>query len=80
MHDYDHRVDVSEADPAVAIPVNQASDWIDIWDASDATTRDRIRRNRGKTLTSIAKAGRKHGWKHAKGPISATINTLLDIG
>ena len=69
-----------KGDPALTIPVSQLSDWQDLWCQADPALQERIRLNWPKTLSKILKAGKGNRWNMATGPMSGTINTLIDLG
>ena len=65
-------------DPRVAIPMEQISAWVGMWDRAAASTRNLIGRMWVKAYRIQAKA--KNRWLMVRGPISATIASLIDLG
>ena len=62
-------------DPAITCPVSQIVTWIGSWETVEEGTKTRINSAWRKVAhTKLSK------WTLAKGPITATLRTLLDIG
>jgi hypothetical protein len=67
----------SKVDPWVSTGVNQIASWIDLWTSRDRATQEETRGVWSKMLGKLATHPSK--WSIVKGPISATIATLLDL-
>ena len=68
----------AHADPRVSIPVEQLKSWMSMWARASKTTRRVVERQWAKAYRIIAAS--KNRWMMVRGPISATIATVLDIG
>ncbi len=66
------------ADPAIRIPLEQISEWIDLWLAASPQLRQRIRRSWMRNMPRLVRDPDR--WKHARGPMAATICTLVELG
>ncbi len=66
------------ADPAVRLPLEQLAEWQGIWAASGEEQRRRIRRQWMRMMPKLIKDHNR--WRAARGPMSATICTIRDIG
>ncbi len=66
------------ADPAVRLPMEQIGEWIDIWMGSGPVLRRRIRNMWMKEMPPLVKHEQR--WSCARGPMRATICTLVDMG
>ena len=54
--------------------------WLDVWENSPHTLRLKYLKAWDTYRTEAQKRSPKHRWSFGRGPISATINTLLDAG
>ena len=68
----------SSADPRVTMPYTQIKAWIGLWRRSCKSIRTILRKTWQKLYRKLAKA--KSRWQMVRGPASATISTLLDLG
>ncbi len=66
------------ADPAIRVPLEQLSEWIDAWLNLDDSMRQRVRRSWRNIMPTLVRDERR--WKRANGFMSATICTLIDLG
>jgi hypothetical protein len=66
------------ADPRVTMPLAQVRAWTDIWRRASTATRQCIISVWHKSHRILAQAVSK--WHLVRGPLSATISTLLDCG
>ncbi len=65
-------------DPAVELRCQQVDAWMKLWRGADPEMRRRIRRFGMSSLPQLAKADDR--WSRAKGTITGTICTLLEVG
>ena len=66
-------------DPYISIRVEQLATWIDLWVSYGSDVQSKLQNMWRKKLSAII-CNRKHMWSLAKGPMTATICTLLEIG
>jgi hypothetical protein len=65
-------------DPFIDIRVQHIREWMDLWDSMDTDVRRRVRKFWSREMPGIVKDPMR--WREVKGPISATIATVHDIG
>ena len=73
-----NRSKAAHPDPRVAIPMEQISAWVGMWTRASASTRRVLGRMWVKAYRIVAAA--KNKWMMVRGPISATIASLIDLG
>ena len=66
------------ADPRVSLPLEQLKAWMGIWTRSNPAAKKRIAKSWSKLHRRVALA--KSRWQMVRGPASATIAILLDLG
>ena len=72
----DGKYTVVSANPRVSMPIDQLRTWMRIWQEADRAKRIRLTKNWHEACGEVAKGSR---WHRARGPLTATISTLIDI-
>ena len=64
-------------DPKISLPIKQLSAWMRLYSEADEDKKQRILKCWHKTLRKLQHPGGR--WMQARGPLAATICTLLDM-
>ena len=70
----------STADPRVTLPLEQVKAWIGIWNRAKCSDKTRIKKQWAKQYAKLAKVRHDIRWMMVRGPIGATITTLVELG
>jgi hypothetical protein len=66
------------ADPGLSTPLAQLGAWFDLWTSAAEPLRARLRRAWLRALPALRPA--RSRWARVRGPLGATVATLLDLG